>query len=184
MISHIAPATPAIPAEPSILGSLSSTDSTSSFADQLASAVSQAGSNPQTGGGTPTNISAAQSQNSDTPAASGSASSPVQYSFFQYLIDTPAASAASSALPSSAAATQPPAAADASIGDPSWLSPPYYTPPAPTFVTWENPPGVMNTTASPETDLQNLAAQFINDPTQFVWGAFLRLRRRIWCRTS
>jgi len=28
----------------------------------------------------------------------------------------------------------------------------------------------MNTTAAPETDLQNLAAQFINDPLQFVWG--------------
>jgi hypothetical protein len=50
------------------------------------------------------------------------------------------------------------------------LSPPYYTPPAPVFVSWENPPGVINTTASPESDLQNLAAQFINDPVQFVWG--------------
>jgi hypothetical protein len=50
------------------------------------------------------------------------------------------------------------------------LSPPYYTPPAATFVSWENPPGVINTTASPESDLQNLAAQFINDPAQFVWG--------------
>jgi hypothetical protein len=30
---------------------------------------------------------------------------------------------------------------------------------------------VINTTASPETDLQNLAAQCINDPLQFVWGS-------------
>lgn len=29
---------------------------------------------------------------------------------------------------------------------------------------------MINTTASPESDLQNLAAQYINDPLQFDWG--------------
>jgi hypothetical protein len=169
MISNIAPVTPAVPAEMSILGLVSSPDSTSSFADQLASAVNQAGSNPAT-----------PSQISDTPAGTltgAPGSTPVQYSFFQYLMDTPpaaataapAANTASAAL-TPAAGTQPSGASESSSADPGWLSPPYYTPPAPTFVSWENPPGVMNTTASPETDLQNLAAQFINDPTQFVWG--------------
>ena len=76
-------------------------------------------------------------------------------------IGSPAAAAASSASTPADAA---------SAADPGWLSPPYYTPPAATFVSWENPPGVINTTASPESDLQNLAAQFINDPVQFVWG--------------
>ncbi len=51
------------------------------------------------------------------------------------------------------------------------MSPPYYTPPPTVFVSWEGPPGVINTTASPESDLQNLAAQFINDPLQFGWGS-------------
>jgi hypothetical protein len=37
-------------------------------------------------------------------------------------------------------------------------------------VSWENPPGVINTTASPESDLQNLASQFINGSDQFCWG--------------
>ncbi len=66
MISNTGPATPAVPAEMSILGIVSSPDSTSSFADQLASAVKQVGSNPQPGGGIPTNISGGQRQNSDT----------------------------------------------------------------------------------------------------------------------
>ena len=29
---------------------------------------------------------------------------------------------------------------------------------------------MINTTATPESDLQNMAAQFINDPQQFDWG--------------
>ena len=61
MISNIASASPTIPAETSVLGNLSSPDSTSSFADQLASAVGQAGSNPQ-------NTSGSQRQNLDAPA--------------------------------------------------------------------------------------------------------------------
>ena len=181
MFSNTAPVTSGTPAQTSLLGIVSSPDSSSSFADQLASAVNQAGSNPQPGGGVPTNINGAQRQNSDTPA--------VQYSFFQYLMDTPSGtvtpSPTATASPIGRAATNgsqpastPPAAGiqqsgapDSSIGDPGWLSPPYYKPPAPVFVSWENPPGVINTTASPETDLQNLAAQFINDPLQFEWGS-------------
>jgi hypothetical protein len=171
MISNIAPVTPAIPAEMSILGAVNSSDSTSSFADQLANAVSQTGSNP-----------AAQSQISDTSAGTLTGtpgSTPVQYSFFQYLMDTPAAAAAApiaTASPNATPAANASAAAltssapESGIAGSEWLSPPYYTPPAPVFVSWENPPGVINTTASPETDLQNLASQFINDPTQFVWG--------------
>ena len=179
MISNTAPVTPAVPSEMSILGIVSSPDSTSSFADQLASAVNQAGSNPQPGGGAPTNIIGAQRQNSDTPAASP-ASAPgspaVQYSFFQYLMDTPSATASASPINTPAAngaqlASTPSAAVpNSTTDDPGWLSPPYYTPPATTFVSWENPPGVINTTASPESDLQNLASQYINGSDQFGWG--------------
>ena len=191
MIRNTAPVASAIPAETSLLGIVSSPDSTSSFADQLASAVNQVGSNPRPAGGVPTNISGAQRQNSDTPAAPASApgSSAVQYSFFQYLMDTPAAVATPSAsLATASPATAPannaqlastfsalgvqqPGAQHSSSADPGWLAPPYYTPPEATFVSWEGPPGVINTTASPETDLQNLAAQFINDPLQFEWGS-------------
>ena len=189
MISNTAPVTPAVPAQISILGIPSAPDSTSSFADQYASAVNQAGNGAQPGSGVPTNISGAQRQNSDTPAASPASapSSPaVQYSFFQYLMDTPSASATPS--PSAAASpmntpaasgsqptppasgTQPSGAPDSSISNPGWLSPSYYVPPAPVYVSWENPPGVINRTAAPESDLQMLAAQFINDPLQFDWG--------------
>jgi hypothetical protein len=178
MISNTGPVTSAIPAERSILGILSSPDSTSSFADQLASAVSGVGSNPEPSAEVPSKISGAQRQNSDTPA-SASGSSAVQYSFFQYLIDTPIAT------PSEIAATLPTASSSGSTpsaegihqsgapdsSSPGWLSPPYYTPPPAVFVSWENSPGVINTTASPESDLQNLAAQFINDPLQFGWGS-------------
>ena len=167
MITNTAPVTPVIPAQLSILGIPSSPDSTSSFADQLASAVNQVGSNPQPGGGVPTNINGAQRQNSDAPA--------VQYSFFQYPMDTPSATATPS--PSAAASPIYRAAANGSQPastnsvDPGWLSPPYYTPPAPVFVSWENPPGVINRTAAPESDLQMLAAQYINDPLQFEWAS-------------
>ena len=174
MISSTSPIAPAIPSETSILGILSPSDSTSSFADQLASVVNQAGSN-----------SGAQRQNSDAqPLGVGSLGSPapavpsgpgspaVQYSFFQYLIDTPSTSDTPSASTPLAGGIQQSSAPNASsIADPGWLSPPYYTPPAATFVSWENPPGVVNTTASPESDLQNLAAQYINDPLQFDWGS-------------
>ena len=191
MISNTAPVAAAIPAETSILGILSSPDSTSSFADQLASAVNQVGSNSQPGGGVLTNIPGTQRQNSDAPAASpasASGSPAVQYSFFQYLMDTPSATATPSpsaiaspidtpATNGSQPASKPPAggiqqssAPNSNSADPGWLSPPYYTPPAPVFVGWENPPGVINTTAAPESDLQMLAAQYINDPLQFGWG--------------
>jgi hypothetical protein len=181
MISSTNPVTLAIPTGMSILGIPSSPDSTSSFADQLASAVNGAGSNPQSSVKVPTNTSGALRQNSDTgsPAPAGmpastAGSSPVQYSFFQYLMDTPSTSATPSAIaspsPAAASSASTPSADASSAADTGWLSPPYYTPPAPVFVSWENPPGVINTTASPETDLQNLAAQFINDPLQFVWG--------------
>jgi hypothetical protein len=167
MITSTAPVTPAIPAQLSILGIPSSADSTSSFADQLASAVNQVGSHPQPGGGVPTNINGAQRQNSDTPA--------VQYSFFQYFMDAPPVTATPSpsaaASPIDKAATNGSQPASTSSGDPGWLSPPYYTPPAPVFVSWENPPGVINRTAAPESDLQMLAAQYINDPLQFEWGS-------------
>jgi len=46
-------------------------------------------------------------------------------------------------------------------------------------VSWEAPPGVINTTAAPETDLQNLASQFINDPVQFVWGGVPAMRNMV-----
>jgi hypothetical protein len=186
MISSTAPVTPASPGEMSILGIvLSSPDSTSSFADQLASAVNQGGGNPQPGSASLANILGTPRQNSDTPAASPASASvfpAAQNRFFQSMIDTPSAAAtaspsttpaasnAQSALTPSATGIQPSGTPDSSGADSGWLFPPYYTPPAPTFVSWENPPGVINTTASPETDLQNLAAQFINDPTQFVWG--------------
>ena len=185
MISNTAPVTPAVPAGMSILGVLSSPDSTSSFADQLASAVNQEGSNPQSGGGVPTNISGTPRQNSDTPApslATAPGSAPVQYSFFQYLIDTPSATAATSRIASASpintaaangaqsAGTVQQSAPNSGNADPGWLSPPYYTPPKTTFVSWESPKGVINTTASPESDLQNLAAQYINGPDQFGWG--------------
>jgi hypothetical protein len=190
MISNTAPVTSGIPAQTSLLGIVSSPDSTSSFADQLASAVNQVGSIPPPGGGIPTNIGEVQRQNSDTPAASPAnapGASPVQYSFFQYLMDTPSAGAISSspiatASPAAAAANKAQPASTFSEGiqqsgaphfngaDPGWLSPPYYTPPAPVFVSWENPPGVINRTTTPESDLQMLAAQFINDPLQFGWG--------------
>ena len=179
MISSTAPVTPTVPTGTSILGIVSSPDSTSSFADQFASAVNQAGSNPQSGGAAATNIIGAQRQNSDTPATpptSAPGSPAVQYSFFQYLMDIPSATA--SASPSSTpavngvqpASTPAAAAPNSSSNDPGWLSPPYYTPPATIFVSWENPPGVINTTASPESDLQNLASQFINGSDQFCWG--------------
>lgn len=195
MISSTSPVAPAFPAETSILGIPSPADSNSSFADQLASAVTQAGSNSPSGSAVPITITGMPRQNSDTQqssfgntgasAVAGSpanapGSSPVQYSFFQYLMDTPSTSdapsgsAPASAIPSAAApsagASQLSSAPNASVADPVWLSPPYYTPPAPVFVSWENPPGVINRTASPETDLQNLAAQYINDPLQFDWG--------------
>lgn len=180
MLSNAAPVTSAAHAERSILGILSSPDSTSSFADQFASAINQAGSNPQPGGGIPTNSSGTQRQNSDTPAASPASaqgSPTVQYSFFQYLMDTPPAtatpspSATASPINTPAANGSQPASTPPAGGIQSgWLSPPYYTPPAPVFVSWESPPGVINTTASPESDLQNLAAQYINDPLQFDWG--------------
>jgi hypothetical protein len=105
---------------------------------------------------------------------SAAGSPTVQYSFFQYLMDTPSAAATPSAiaspLPAAASSAAAPSADASRPADAGWLSAPYYTPPAATFVSWENPPGVINTTASPESDLQNLAAQFINDPLQFVWG--------------
>jgi hypothetical protein len=168
MISSTSLAPPANPAQTSILGIPSPSDSTSSFADQLANEVSQAGSAATTTAGTPR-------QNSDTQQASGS--TPVQYSFFQYLIGTPSTSntppgsgSPQASDTSSAATVQRASAPDSSNADPGWLSPPYYTPPPTTFVSWEGPPGVINTTASPESDLQNMAAQFINDPLQFDWG--------------
>jgi hypothetical protein len=182
MITNTAPVTPTVPAEMSILGNLSSPDSSSSFADQLASAVNQQGSNPQPGGGIPTNISGAQRQSSDTPPAaraSAAGSPPVQYSFFQYLIDTPSATATTSPITAASASAngaqaagtvQQSGAPNSGNADPGWLSPPYYTPPKTNFVSWEGPPGVINTTASPESDLQNLAAQYINGPDQFGWG--------------
>jgi len=150
MISNIASASPTIPAETSVLGNLSSPDSTSSFADQLASAVGQAGSNPQ-------NTSGSQRQNLDAP---------VQYSFFDYMMGTPSGAASPATAPAASAA----GARESATSSTEWLSAPYYTPPEPVFVSWEAPPGVINTTAAPETDLQNLASQFINDPVQFVWG--------------
>jgi hypothetical protein len=193
MISNTGPVTPAVPAERSILGILTSADSTSSFADQLASVVSGSSSKSQPSAEFPTKLSGEQRQNSDTPKlslrnpgspvpagtpASASDSSAVQYSFFQYLMDTPAPmatalpTAASSGSTPSAQGIQPSSAQDGmSIADPGWLSPPYYTPPPAVFVSWENPPGVINTTASPESDLQNLAAQYLNDPLQFGWGS-------------
>ena len=177
MISNTAPVAPATSVPVSILGIPSSPESSSSFADQLASAVNQVGGNPQLGGGVPTNISGTERQNSDTPAeppASGPGSPPVQYSFFQYLMGTPSAMntpAANGSQPAPPAeGVQQSGAPDSSNSDPGWLSPPYYTPPAPVFVSWENPPGVINTTAAPESDLQMLAAQYINDPVQFNWG--------------
>ena len=172
MISNTAPVTPAVPAEMSILGIVSSPNSTSSFADQFASAVNQAGSNPQPSGGAPTNIMGAQRQNSDTSATAPA----VQYSFFQYLMDPPSATASASPINtpvangSQPASTLAAAAPNSTSDDRGWLSPPYYTPPATTFVSWENPPGVINTTASPESDLQNLASQYINGSDQFGWG--------------
>jgi hypothetical protein len=174
MITNTAPVTPAITAQLSIFGIPTSPDSTSSFADQLASAVNQAGSAPQPGGGLPTNTNAAQRHNSDTPAASpaGASDNPtVQYSFFQYLMDgaTSSSNAAASSMNTAAANGSQPVSTNSA--DPGWLSPPYYTPPAPVFVSWEAPPGVINTTAAPESDLQMLAAQFINDPLQFEWGS-------------
>ena len=191
MISNTGPVTPAIPTERSILGILSSADSTSSFADQLSNAVSGGGSNPPPSADAPTNTGGTPRQNSDaqlnlgnpgssvatgTPAsASGSAA--IQYSFFQYLMDTPPPiatplpTAASSASTPAAEGSQQSSAPDSSSADPGWLSPPYYTPPPTVYVSWEGPPGVINTTASPESDLQNLAAQFINDPLQFDWGS-------------
>jgi hypothetical protein len=181
MITNTTPVTPAIPAQLSILGIPSSPESTSSFAEQLDSAVNQVGSNPQQGGGVPANINGAQRQNSDALAASRAdvPNSPaVQYSFFQYLLDgaTPSPGAAESPMNRATASGSKPASTSSqpestkSI-DPGWLSPPYYTPPAPVFVSWENPPGVINTTAAPESDLQMLAAQYINDPLQFEWGS-------------
>jgi hypothetical protein len=185
MISSTSPVAPAIPAETSILGIPSPSDSTSSFADQLASAVSSVASNPPSGRAATTPITGTTRQNSDTQqlslanvgapvAADSPASVPgspaVQYSFFQYLIDTPSGSGTSSASTPLGGTQQSSSPNASSIADPGWLSPPYYTPPAATFVSWENPPGVVNTTASPESDLQNLAAQLINDPLQFDWG--------------
>ena len=186
MISSTGPVMPAIPTGTSILGIPSSPDSTSSFADQLASAVNQAGSNPQSG----VKVSGPPRQNSDAqqlgpanlgspvlagPSPSAPGSPALQFSFFQYLIDTPSPSAPPSAMNTQSASLTSAGgiqsgAPDSSIAGGGWLSPPYYTPPAANFVSWENPPGVINTTASPESDLQNLAAQFINDPQQFVWG--------------
>ena len=191
MISSTSAVAPIIPAETSILGIPSPSDSTASFADQLASAVNGVGSNPPSSSAAPTTITGSPRQNSDTqqlslgnsggPASAGlpasaSGSSPVQYSFFQYMIgipsasDAPSGSDATSAATPSAGGIQQSSAPNSSTADPGWLTPPYYTPPAAAFVSWENPPGVINTTASPETDLQNLAAQFINDPLQFGWG--------------
>jgi hypothetical protein len=187
MISNTAPVAPAIPA---IFGIQSPSDSTSSFADQLASAVNQAGNNPPSGGATPT-ITGTPRQNSDTqqfglgnvgaPLAAGSPASasgspPGRYTIFGYLIDTPSTTDTPSgsntpaASTPSAAGIQQSNATDSISADPGWLSPPYYTPPPTIFVSWEGPPGVINRTASPESDLQNLAAQFINDPLQFDWG--------------
>jgi len=174
MISKTAPVAPAIPAQVSILGIPSSPDSTSSFADQFESAVNQAGGNPQPDSGVPTNINEAQRQNSDTPAASPatpSGSPAVQYSFFQYLMDGVSPSPSTAASPTDRAAATGSQPGLTNSADPGWLSPPYYTPPALVFVSWEAPAGVINTTAAPESDLQMLAAQFINDPLQFEWGS-------------
>ncbi len=178
MISSTSAVAPTIPVETSILGIPSPSDSTASFADQLASAVSGVGSNPPSSSSAQTTISGSPRQNSDTQAhAITSGSSPVQYSFFQYMIGIPSAGDAPSGSVDSTSIAAPSAGGvqesstpNSSAADPVWLSPPYYTPPAGAFVSWENPPGTINTTASPETDLQNLAAQFINDPVQFVWG--------------
>ncbi len=171
MISNTGPVAPAIPAERSILGILSSSDSAVSFADQLASAVDKAGSTPQPDAEVPTNINGSARQNPDALPASASGSSAVQYSFFQYLMGTPSpVGTPSPAAAPSAGGIETSGAPASSSADPGWLSPPYYTPPPAVFVSWEAPPGVMNRTASPETDLQNLAAQFINDPLQFDWG--------------
>jgi hypothetical protein len=191
MISSSNPVAPAFPAETSILGIPSPSDSTSSFADQLASAVTQAGNNPPSDSAVPTTITGTPRQNSDIQQlslgntgasvvagspASASGSSPVQYSFLQYRMDAPSTRGIPSGIDTPSAATssgggiQQSSAPNSSVADPVWLSPPYYTPPPPVFVSWENPPGVINKTASPETDLQNLAAQYINDPLQFDWG--------------
>ena len=177
MISSTSAVAPTIPAETSILGIPSPSDSTTSFADQLASAVNGVGNNPPSSSAAPTTITGSPRQNSDTQVpAITSGSSPVQYSFFQYMIgipsagDAPSGSDPTSVATPSAGGIQQSSAPNSSTADPGWLSPPYYTPPAAVFVSWEAPPGVINTTASPETDLQNLAAQFINDPLQFGWG--------------
>jgi hypothetical protein len=188
MITSTSPVKSALPAETSILGTPSPSDAGSSFADQLANAVrgvesdSSGSAGSATITGTPRQNSDGQQLNFGNAGAPASGSPPVQFSFFQYLIDTapaagnpstaaaPAANGASSASTPSAASAPPSGAPASSSNDPEWLSPPYYTPPAATFVSWENPPGVTNTTATPESDLQNLAAQFINDPVQFVWG--------------
>ena len=191
MIRNTGPVTPAIPAQTSILGIVSSADSTSSFADQLASAVNRVGSNPQPGVEVEANITGRRQITDAPPLSLGSLGSPlpagspasasgpsaVQYSFFQYLMDTPSPSAPSAtdapsaAAPSKGEIPQSGAQNAGRIADPGWLSPPYYTPPPAVLVSWENPPGVINRTASPESDLQNLAAQYINDPLQFGWGS-------------
>ena len=122
MISNTGPIAPAVPAESTIFGGLNPSNSTSSFADQLASVVSQPGSNP--------NINGTPRQNSDTqplslanlgsPAAAGSpanaSGSATQLSFFQYLIDTPSAASTPSSMPS-AAGIHKSGASDSRIGD-------------------------------------------------------------------
>lgn len=173
MISSTNAVVPAISPQTSLFGIVSPSNSTSSFADELGDAITGTGSNPPSTKGTPR-------QNYDAIGGASTcesgATAPIQYSFFQYLMDGAMTDSTATGIagpsvhaPASGVAPQF-SAPNASGADTGWLSPPFYTPPAPVFVSWENPPGVINTTASPETDLQNMAAQYINDPLQFGWG--------------
>lgn len=181
MITITGAATPVNPTTASASGGVTSSGTISSFAEQLASAIVQMGADVQPGSPVQIDITAAPSQDSDTrqfnvaihsaPGAGASpstpspdAAAPKQYSFFQYIIDGASAPLASSG------AKQASGTLAASQSDPGWLSPPYYQAPPVVMATWENPKGVINQTAAPESDLQLLAAQHINDPQQFVWG--------------
>jgi hypothetical protein len=166
------------------IASLAST--VSSFADQLATAVGQMAGRTQSGSQLDVDFSAPPHQNPDTQrlsspvpstpapsalyAGSSRDSAATTDVFIEDFLRAAAASTPSAPSGATAPSTNTPDVPD--VRGSGWLSPPYYVPPPPVYVSVPQPlPFPSTNYPTAETMLQVTAAEYLNDPACFMSGA-------------
>jgi hypothetical protein len=151
---------------------------TVSFADQLATAVDQMAGRTRSGSQLDFDVSAPPRQNPDTQKLTALVpSTPAPKAVYAgSSLDSAAtlraATTSTPSAPSGASAASPTTPDVPDVHGSGWLSPPYYVPPPPVYLSVPQPfPLPPTNYPTAETMLQVTAAEYLNDPACFMSGA-------------